>query len=195
MATPTFTPALSFASHPMTALASGQPSQPSQAERQQQWVYQVGLQVDTTPFAGWAENRYEQANHYRDAVSLAIEPYLQALRASKFKVLKRKPVRDGIISKSAGAGHHTRDEEFEPLDPDHPLCKIVARPNGDRGKWSMAREMAYLTLQYFLTGDAPAWTPVNGAGKPVQFYSLVSATTTLQIAPGADARYPHGAWR
>jgi 2'-5' RNA ligase len=207
MGTPAFTAAHSFAPNgtgdPLALVASGARAEPGPAEQRQAWALQVMMRADAAAQGpgAWAGDRYAQTNHYTGAIALAAKPYLNAIRAAKFRMLKRKPRRDGILSKAAltksasGVGHYTRDEEYEPLDPDHPLCQVVERPNGPRGKWSLAREMAFLGLQYLLTGEAPAWAPCNDAGKPVQFYALVSALTQLQYGPGQSTAYPQGAYR
>lgn len=138
-------------------------------------------------------DRYEQTNHYIGAIALAIKPYLNAIRAAKFRVLQKNP--RATVTKSMSYGHFSRDEEYQPADPDHPLCQILNRPNGDSGNWSMARECAYLALQYHLTGDAPVWTPFNDEGKPVKFFALTSATTQFTYPAGTNPLYPKGAYR
>jgi hypothetical protein len=178
-------------------LAPDTRARPTPAEQTQAGLLQLVLQAGTAQMGAWGADRYEQTNHLTGAIGLAVPPFLDACRGAKVTAYRRrKSPRDGAVAKSAGVlGHFARDEGYEPLDPDHPLARILERPNGEAGKWSMPRELAFLALQYMLTGDAPAWCPVNDAGKPVQFYALTSATTQLQIGAGVDARYPKGAYR
>lgn len=195
MGTP-FHPAITLPSS-LELLASDAPSRPSPGERVASAALQLVMRSGSTAQLGaWGGDRWEQTNHYLGTIALAIQPYLNAARAAKFTVYKlANNPRDGFVKKALSASHYARDEDYEPLDPDHPLCRILARPNGARGKWSLAREAAFLTLQYMLTGDAPAWTPCNEAGKPVQFFALTSAGVQLQIPAGSDPRYPRGAYR
>src|SRR5262245_60012778 len=165
---------------------------PNPAQRQQAAVYERYLQSD--PPGWWAANRVEQTNHYAGVVAIAAKAYMDAIGAAKFTVLERKT--PGLLSKStSGSGNYSRDDEYEPVVPGHPLAQIVEHPGGVDGVWSIQHECAYLTLQHILTGDAPAWTPVNSGGKPVRFYALTSALVTPQFAAGINPAYPKGAYR
>lgn len=176
-------------------LGSDAPAKPDPSQAVPRYVLQHTLPLNVgTGFSygtGYGD-RWAQSRAYKGAVALGIRPYQNACRAARFNVLEHGPRGFG---KSAGIGHYSRDEEYGPADPDHPLCKILANPNGRRGGWSMARECAYLATQFMLTGDAPAWCVPNGAGKPVQFYALTSATVQYESGPGISEYYPKGAYR
>jgi hypothetical protein len=192
MATPSFTPAQSFASHPLAWADPAARAKPSDADKRSAAGLQYLLQSDPpAQLGGWGGDRYEQLRHYRGVVAIAIRAYLDAVGGCKFNLLRRKAA---TVKKSTGGeGHYTRDDEYEPVEPGaHPLAEVLERPGGARGAWSMHEECAYLTLQHLLAGDAPAWTPVNAAGKPVRFFALVGATVSAQ--PGTSTEYPKGSY-
>jgi len=189
MGTP-FTPAITLPS----SLALFDPdarAKPSPSERVQSAVFQHVLEAD--PPGMWGANRAAQTNHDTGVIAIAAKAYLDAIGGSKIVVHERKVASKFL--KSGSAGIYARDDEYEPADPDCPLCQIIEQPGGEDGVWSMHQECAYLTLQHLLTGEAPAWTPCNDAGKPVRFFSLTSALVQPSIAMGVDARYPRGAYR
>lgn len=175
---------------PPAAALLGQPSQPGPAERVSARVLQLGYQHQLPGF--WADDKFAQTNHYTGLIRLVIQHYLDQIGGAKFCALKRK--RKTVKKSTSGVGQYSRDDEFEPLDDDHPLSQILKAPGGEAGVWSMGQECAFLTLQHWLTGDAPAWCPVNAAGLPVQFYSLTAATVHAQFAAGSAA-YPNGSYR
>ncbi len=174
---------------PPAAALLGTPSQPGPAERVSARVLQLGLQHQLPGF--WAADKYAQTNHYTGLIRLVIQHYLDQIGGAKFCALKRKP--KTVKKSTSGVGQYSRDDEFEPLEDDHPLNAILKAPGGEDGVWSMGQECAFLTLQHWLTGDAPAWTPVNAAGLPVQFYSLTAATVQASFAAGNPA-YPNGSY-
>ncbi len=174
---------------PPAAALLGTPSHPAPADRASARVLQLGLQHDLP--AQWAADKYRQAEKFTGAVAQAIEPYMDAFGGGLVRALRRKP--RTVKKASHGSGHYDRDDEFEPLEPDHPLCQILKNPGGEASSWGMGQELAYLILQYFLTGDAPVWMPRNSGGRPVQFYSLTAATVQPQFA-GGSADYPNGSY-
>jgi 2'-5' RNA ligase len=168
----------------------GQTSKPDPAAKLTSRLLQVTLSSDPPGYA--LSNRYEQTNHYTGVIYIALKAYMDSIGAAKFTVLERKP--KGTVRKSLGMGNYSRDDEYEPADPDHPLCQILEKPGGDDGVWSMGQECVYLTLQHMLTGDAPVWTPTNEDDRPVQFYSLTSALVSPMFNY-ANEQYPQGAYR
>jgi hypothetical protein len=168
----------------------GKPSKPDPAAKLTSRLLQVTLSSDPPGYA--LSDRYEQTNHYTGVIYIALKAYMDSIGAAKFTVLERKS--KGTVRKSLGMGNYSRDDEYEPADPDHPLCQILERPGGDDGVWSMGQECVYLTLQHMLTGDAPVWTPTNEDDRPVQFYSLTSALVSPMFSY-ANEQYPQGAYR
>lgn len=174
---------------PPAARLIGRPATPGPADQVASRLIQLGLQ--RTPPGQWADNKYRQLEHFTGVVSMAVRPYLDAVSGARFVALQRKTVRKAV----AGAGHYSRDDEYEPIDPDHPLAQILENPGGPDGSWSMQQECSYLLLQKMLTGDAPAWLPVNEAGKPCQFFALTGASVQANIGVGQSAQYPNGSYR
>lgn len=171
-------------------LASDKPATPPPGDRQQSYVLQTVLEHD--PPGSWAGDRYEQTNHCTGMVAVAAKAYLDAVAGAKVRVLERKRP---TVKKSAGVGHFTQDEEYEPVEYDHPLRQIIEQPGGPNGVWEFTQELEFLTLQYLLTGDAPVWCPHNDAGKPVRFFALTSALTQPMFGLGVNPVYPQGAYR
>lgn len=188
------TPAITLPSS-LELLAPDARATPGPSERVQALVFQRASAADLP--GQWAGDRYEQTNHLTGMVAVSAKAYTDAVVAGKYRVLERKKpaAMDGTYKKSAGIGHYAQDEEYEPADPDHPLCRLLEEPGGPDGAWTFADELEFLTLQFLLTGDAPAWTPCNADGKPVQFYALTSALTQPTIGAGIDTRWPKGAYR
>jgi 2'-5' RNA ligase len=189
-----FTPAQSFASHPLALMADPDArAKPGPADQRSAAGLQWLLQSDPpAQIGGWGGDRYEQLRHYRGIVAIAIRAYLDAIGGCKFNLLKKKTK---AVQKSAGGqGHYSRDDEYEPVEPGaHPLADVLERPGGESGVWSMHEECAYLTLQHLLTGDAPAWMPVGHRhGRPVRFFALVGAMVSAQ--PGTSQDYPKGSY-
>lgn len=179
--------------HPLALrLLAGDPrATPGPEQRQQAALAQAVLERD--PPGWWAADKYEQTSHLKGMVAISAKAYLDAIAGAKICVLEKKIAKK--FEKSAGSGNYSNDEEYEPIDPDHPLARVVEEPGGPNGEWNINQELEYLTLQYLLTGDAPAWTPVNDAGKPVRFFALVSALVQPLFAMGINEQYPNGAYR
>ena len=193
----TFTPATTY--NPYAMLLPDARSTPDEAQRRAAGALQLVLESDTPATesgygTGWGADRYQQTNHYRGVVAIAIQAYLDALSACKFTLLRKK---SKTLTKSAsGGGNYARDDEYEPVGPDeHPLARVLEQPGGESGPWSIHQECTYLTLQYLLTGDAPVWTPCNRDGKPVRFFALTSALVHAQFGAGQNPQYPKGAYR
>ncbi|TXI06505.1 MAG: phage portal protein [Rhizobium sp.] len=168
----------------------GQPAKPGPSDVLASRILQLGLQA--SPPGQWAANKYEQLNHFTGVVSIAIRPYLDALGGARFVVLEKK---SRVLKSVAGAGHSSRDDEYEPVDADHPLAHIIEHPGGEGGAWSMQQECAYLLLQKLLTGDAPMWMPVNEDGRPVQCFALTGASVQANASTGVSQTYPNGSYR
>jgi phage portal protein BeeE len=171
------------------ALAAGTPADPPPAHRVNSFALQVALQSD--PPGWWAGNVWEQYANYQGAVAIAIEAYMTALKGAKYTVLRRKTK----VQKSLGGGQgiHSRDDDYEPVEPDHPLAQVLAEPSGEDGVWTMADEAAFIALQYQLTGTSFVWMPRNRDGKPVRLFGLTTGSITQTIAPG-NPMYPQGAY-
>jgi hypothetical protein len=193
-----FTPSITL--NPLAMLAPDARSTPPAADRKQSAYYQAVIESDVSSGwgssygGGWGGDRYQQVAHFRGVVAVAIRAWLDALSACKFTLYRRK--KQTVKKSASGQGNYARDDEYEPLTADeHPLAKVLEEPDGPDGVWSIQQECAYLALQFLLTGDAPAWLPVNGAGKPVRFFALTSAMTQMIYQPGTNPQYPKGAYR
>jgi len=171
------------------ALAAGTPADPPPAHRINSFALQVALQSD--PPGWWAGNVWEQYQNYQGAVAIAIEAYMTALKGAKYNVLRRK----AKVQKSLGGGQgiYSRDDDYEPVEPDHPLAQVLAEPSGEDGVWTMADEAAFIALQNQLTGTSFVWMPRNRDGKPVRLFGLTTGSITQTIAPG-NPMYPQGAY-
>lgn len=184
-----FTPAHTLNSIEM--LAPTARATPAPADRRAASYYQQVLQHD--PPGSWGADKYEQTNHLTGMVSVAAKAYTDAVAAAKATAWEKK--RTNLTRKSLGIGHYATAEEYEPCDPDHPLCRVIEEPGGPDGAWEFTQELEFLTLQYLLTGDAPAWAPHNATGKPVRFFALTSARTQPMFGLGVNPMYPKGAYR
>ncbi len=172
------------------ALAAGTPADPPAAHRVNSFALQVAMQSD--PPGWWSGNVWEQYANYQDAVAIAVEAYLTALKGAKYVVYRRK----SKIAKSlsSGQGLFSRDDDYEPVELDHPLAQVVAEPSGEYGAWTMADEAAFLALQNLLTGTSFVWMPRNRDGKPVRLFALTTGSVTQSLPPG-NPEYPQGAYR
>lgn len=152
------------------------------------------------PPGGWGADRHEQVKHFRDVTFIAIRAVMDLVGSASYQVSKRRrPGRGkstfgpgGTVAKSSSATQaQGRDEDYTPLDDcDHPLCKVVARPNPNEVFGELA---AKLVLQNRLTGVGPVWAVPNRAGRPVELYAL--RTPHLFPAYQATREFPTGAWR
>ena len=175
------------------ALASGKRAEPGPAERAA--AYSFGVTQRSEQPGWWGRDVWEQIDHYKGAVALAIQPYINFfLGANYCAYRKRKGA--GTVRKSVPGGEskYSRDDGYEPLEDDHPVCEVLRRPGGDDGAFTLGFEMAFGTLQRLLTGQAPFWLPVNKDGKPCQLYALTAAYTQAAYSPG-HPQYPQGAYR
>lgn len=173
------------------ALAAGTPADPPPAHRINSFALQVALQSD--PPGWWAGNVWEQYANYQGAVAIAIEAYMTALKGARCNVLRRKTNK---VKKSLGGGqgNFSRDDDYEPVEADHPLSQVVLEPGGPSGVWGLPEEAAFLAIQNQLTGDGFIWTPFNRDGKPVRMFGLTTGSVT-QSLPAGSPQYPQGAWR
>lgn len=173
------------------ALASGRRAEPGPAERAA--AYSFGVTQRSEQPGWWGRDVWEQIDHYKGAVALAIQPYINFFLGANYCAYRK---RKGAVRKSVPGGEskYSRDDGYEPLEDDHPVCEVLRRPGGDDGAFTLGFEMAFGTLQRLLTGQAPFWLPVNKDGKPCQLYALTAAYTQAAYSPG-HPQYPQGAYR
>ncbi len=198
MGSPSFTPATTLS--PFALLAPGARAQPDPQQKQAAAYLQLALSGD--PIGQGYGNKSEQTSHFSGVIHLAIKAYMDSIGGARYRVFEKKTASQHVRSQpsvqkamAAGQGAYVTDEDYEPADPEHPLCKVIEQPGGEDGVWSFGQECTYLTLQHMLTGDAPAYLPRNEAGKPVRFYALTSALLQTATPSGIDPRYPKGSYR
>jgi len=146
------------------------------------------------------DNAYAQVDAFKGVIFTAIKPISSLFASSTYSAVRRTRRNrhkstfgpNGAFAKALPAAHqHARDDEYVPLDdPDHPLAKLLERPNRTETFGGLARKLAE---QYLLTGIAPMWVVPSRAGKPVELWAL-KTPTTVPVAAQAHL-YPDGAWR
>jgi hypothetical protein len=153
-----------------------------------------------TPAGAWADNRWEQVQHYNGPIYTAVRRIMSLFFGSTYRVMRRRKPRRGrttfgpgkSVAKSvSGAMRLGRDEDYVPFeDADHPLCALIRRPNNSD---TFGRLTAKGVLQYHLTGVFPLWAIPNRAGRPVELWPL--RTPFLFPLYQMSRQYPCGAWR
>lgn len=93
----------------------------------------------------------------------------------------------GPTTRRKGYGDDGLDAEL--LPPEHPLCKILLRPNPYQTGGDFRYEQV---LQLRLTGCCFVWNVPNKAGRTVQRYVLPTAAMT---PAGPSPEIPNGGWR
>ena len=105
-----------------------------------------------------------------------------------------------VVAKSMSAGHgKSQRDDYVPVDADHPVARLLDRPQQKDGTETLGDVLEYATLQACLTGVSPFWCVPSakylsgGTWRPVQLYALPTALTQPQ--PAASAEYPSGWYR
>lgn len=145
------------------------------------------------PPGGWIDNKWEEVNHDKGAVYVAIRAIMDVIHCASVTV-GRKARNRGKATLAGGKlvkSHQSSatDQEYQPVI-DHPICRLVEKPNAVD---TLGDILSYMILQNRLTGVAPLWTVPNDAGKVVELYALPTALTTPQWARTPE--FPRGAWR
>jgi hypothetical protein len=148
----------------------------------------------------WGDDRNAQVAHFRDVIYIAVREVMNLAGGATYRVSRRTKSRRGratfgpggsVAKSQPSAQAQGRDEDYTPLDDDdHPLCKVLARPNPNE---TFGELVAKVVLQNRLTGVGPVWAVPNRAGKPVELYAL--RTPHLYPAFQHAREYPAGAWR
>lgn len=153
------------------------------------------------------DNRYLQSQKHAGYVYLAIQPLARAVRAADVVALKRKPLRGrvtfgpgGVVAKALSSGYGaSAKHDYVPLDADHPVSRVINRPQGNDGHETIGDVLEYATLQGRLTGARVLWGPPSaryldkGDWRPCQLYALPAALLVPQTTATPD--YPNGWYR
>jgi hypothetical protein len=151
---------------------------------------------------GWSDNRWEQVNHFKGVIYVAVRAVMDLVGGASYEVQRRRrPDRKrttfgpgGRVAKSASGlqqGGHA--EDYEPLDDwDFPLCRRVRCPNPQQ---TFGELMADVVLQNRLTGVGPLWVLGSAADprKPAEMWAV--KTPAMTPIYGVTRDYPQGAWR
>lgn len=154
----------------------------------------------------WTDNRYEQANHYRGVIYVAIRAVMDALysstvqlnrkhrkyHATSLRRLEKAHIQStrALEEKALPNPHGSEDEQFRPFDdPGHSLVKLIDQPNRTE---TFNEILAQLVLQFCLTGSGMLWGNPNDLGVPAELYVL---PTALCYAQPPDPHHPEGWWR
>jgi hypothetical protein len=155
------------------------------------------------------DDRYLQSQKFTGLVYTAVRPLMRAIRRADVVALKRVRKRrnrttfgpGSVVAKSLSAGYgKSQRDDYVPIDQDHPVARVLDRPQQEDGTESIGDILEYATLQACLTGVSPVWCVPsdkylkNGDWRPVQLYALPTALTVPQ--PGsAGLEYPSGLYR
>lgn len=154
------------------------------------------------------DDRYLQTQKFTGIVYTAIRPLLEAMRKAEVVCMRRVRKRrnrttfgpGGVVAKSVGAaGGKSQREDYVPVDADHPVARLIDRPQQKDGTETIGDVIEYGTLQVSLTGVAPYWCVPSrkyldaGQWRPVQLYALPTVLTVPQA--GRSLEYPAGYYR
>lgn len=154
------------------------------------------------------DDRHLQSQKFTGIVYTAIRPLMRAVRKADVVCLRRVRKRRGrttfgpgsVVAKSMSAGHgKSQRDDYVPVDADHPVARLLDRPQQKDGTETLGDVLEYATLQACLTGVSPFWCVPSakylsgGTWRPVQLYALPTALTQPQ--PAASAEYPSGWYR
>jgi hypothetical protein len=154
------------------------------------------------------DDRYLQSQKFTGLVYTAIRPLMRQVRKADVVCLKRVRKRrgrttfgpNGVVAKSMSAGYgKSQRDDYVPVDADHPVARVLDRPQQRDGTETLGDVLEYATLQAALTGVSPFWCVPSkaylsrGDWRPVQLYALPTALTWPQA--GASPEYPCGYYR
>jgi hypothetical protein len=171
---------------------------PGPGERKAAAAFRHMLRAD--PPAQPTDNRWKQAQHLKGVIYVAIRAVRNLAAGATYEVVRRKQKHKAratfgpgntFAKALPGPQMHGKDEDYTPFeDEDHPLARMVKRPNPNETFGELA---AKLVLQNRLTGVGPLWTVPNDKHKPVELWSL--KTPLLYPIYQQSRQYPNGAWR
>lgn len=144
----------------------------------------------------WASDHWQQTTRGFSGVAyVIIDALCRAIGSSTVNVVQRKAhVYDTsgnqeVRRSSSTGGMHESDEEWEPIEQDHPARKVFEQPNP---RQSIADILYEMTLQESLTGSSHTWSVLNGYGEPCEQYVI---PTILTMPLPVSVTYPNGAFR
>lgn len=129
------------------------------------------------------DSPFNNVNHYRSVVYLAIQAQMNALSAGRLVMEVPRP--GGTLQGDHGDG----DDGYIPFT-DHQLYDYLLEPSPSQ---SFSAFLGEAILQWYLTGRVLIWGVPNEWGLPVRFYVL--PTALCQPAFNLNNQlYPEGAW-
>lgn len=129
------------------------------------------------------DSPFNNVNHYRSVVYLAIQAQMNALSAGRLVMEVPRP--GGTLQGDHGDG----DDGYVPFT-DHQLFDYLQEPSPTQ---SFSAFLGEILLQWYLTGRVLVWGVPNDWGLPVRFYVL--PTALCQPAFNLNNQlYPEGAW-
>jgi hypothetical protein len=154
------------------------------------------------------DDRVLQSQKFGGYVYLAVMPLMRAVRAADVVALRRKPLKGkvtfgpgGSVAKSMSAAYgKSARPDYRPLDEDHPVARVIARPQGKDGPETIGDVMEYASLQGRLTGARVLWGVPSekyldgGEWRPVQLYALPTALC-IPRTTSASPQYPKGLYQ
>lgn len=135
------------------------------------------------------DDRFEQSNHFKGVIYVAVCAIANSMLGASVKAFRRERGISKIAKSFAAANPGQRDHELVELEHDHPLSKLLARPNQ---RQTFKDILQGWTIQYHLTGQARHWCVSNMLGEPLEVYTL---PTALMLPVPPSSRYPNGGWR
>ena len=128
----------------------------------------------------WTSDRIEQSRHMKGWTYVAIKaiaeevacmpPSVAAIRTRQEAKDKSLGVLNPFERRKALVSDQSH-EELQPIDSSHPLCRLLANPNGP----DVAFSFWYETVMYLeLTGNAYWWVVNNRLGVPCELWVLPS---------------------
>lgn len=156
-------------------LAGQRELSPAEKARRQQSADLLERQLATLGPAGWASDHAEEANQCSGWTYVAVDARATRVAGATLEVFRQAP---GVANEEGQA----------PVRPDHPLVRLLRRPNP---KYGLRGLLYRIEMQLRLTGTALVWAPKNGLGLPGRLWVLPTATARPQ-PPSAE--YPEGSY-
>ena len=157
------------------ALGSGQPGQWSSDHR-----------AESGQYTGWSYVAIRAI--CLQAMQATVSVYDDSTDGARRRSL-RKSMRGDPGAKRLKSLYAGEEGESEPLPNDHPLCKLLKRPNPTQSGANFRFERV---MQLQLTGTSLVWNVPNRFGKTVHRYVIPTAMAT-PVQPRADL--PEGGFR
>jgi phage portal protein BeeE len=131
----------------------------------------------------WASDHREEVRQYKSWHFVCIESKSSQCSQAEVKA-RTRPKKKGSKLKAMSS-----EEKGEEFDYDHPLNKILRRPNPTQSGSSFRYEQA---MQICITGSSLIWNVRNKFGKTTERYIIPTAIATPN---GPNALYPYGYWK